>query len=51
MGDKAPELPRYFYLLMKKPLSLLPNSAFLLSGGTMQHENTYSGILKVTGQV
>ena len=29
-------------------LSLRPSSAFLLSGGTMQAENTYSRILKVT---
>ena len=31
--------------------SLLPSSASLLSGGTVQPENTYSCILKVTGQV
>ena len=31
--------------------SLLPGSVSLLSGGTMQPENTYSSILKVTGQV
>ena len=31
--------------------SLLPSSVSLLSGGTMQQENTYSRILKVTGQV
>ena len=31
--------------------SLLPSSVSLLSGGTMQPENTYSCILKVTGQV
>ena len=31
--------------------SLLPNSVFLLSNGTMQPENTYFRILKVTGQV
>ena len=31
--------------------SLLPNSVSLLSGGTMQPENTYTRILKVTGQV
>ena len=30
---------------------LLPNSVSLLSGGTVQPENTYSCILKVTGQV
>ena len=30
---------------------LLPNSVFLLSGGTVEPENTYSCILKVTGQV
>ena len=31
--------------------SLLPSSVSLLSGGTVQPENTYSHILKVTGQV
>ena len=30
---------------------LLPSSVSLLPGGTMQPENTYSRILKVTGQV
>ena len=30
---------------------LLPSSVSLLSGGTVQPENTYSCILKVTGQV
>ena len=30
---------------------LLPSSVSLLSGGTVQPENTYSRILKVTGQV
>ena len=30
---------------------LLPNSVSLLSGSTVQPENTYSCILKVTGQV
>ena len=31
--------------------SLLPSSVSLLSDGTVQPENTYSRILKVTGQV
>ena len=31
--------------------SLFPSSVSLLSGGTVQPENTYSHILKVTGQV
>ena len=31
--------------------SLLPSSVSLLSGGTLQPENTYSCVLKVTGQV
>ena len=31
--------------------SLLPSSVSLLLGGTVQPENTYSCILKVTGQV
>ena len=30
---------------------LLPSSVTLLSDGTVQPENTYSHILKVTGQV
>ena len=30
---------------------LLPSSVSLLSGSTMQSENTYSRILKVTGEV
>ena len=30
--------------------SLLPNLVSSLSGGTVQPENTYSRILKVTGQ-
>ena len=31
--------------------SLLPSSVSLLSGGTLQPENTYSRIVKVTVQV
>ena len=31
--------------------SLLPSSVSLLSGGIVQPENTYSRIIKVTGQV
>ena len=31
--------------------SLLPSLVSLLSGGTLQPENTYSSILKATGQV
>ena len=31
--------------------SLLPSLVSLLSGGTVQPENTYSRIVKVTGQV
>ena len=31
--------------------SLLPSSVSLLSGGPVKTENTYSRILKVTGQV
>ena len=31
--------------------SLLPSSVSLLSGGTVESENTYSCILKVTSQV
>ena len=33
------------------PWSLIPSSASLLPGSTMQSENIYSCILKVTGQV
>ena len=40
----------YSYLL-EKPLGLLPFSVSLLSGSTVLPENTYSRILKVTGQV
>ena len=32
-------------------LSLLPNLVYLLSGGTVQLENTYSRTIKVTGRV
>ena len=35
----------------KASCSLLPSSVSLLSGGTVQPENTYSCILKVTGCV
>ena len=35
----------------KASYSLLPSSVSLLSGGTVQPENTYSPIRKVTGQV
>ena len=31
--------------------SLLPSSVSILSGNTVQPENTYSSILKATGQV
>ena len=33
------------------PWSLLPSLVSLLSGSTLQPENTYSSILKVAGQV
>ena len=33
------------------PWSLIPSLVFLLSGRKVQPENTYSHILKVTGQV
>ena len=46
-ANMALKLPRYFYLLMEKPLG----SVSLLSGSTVQPEHTYSRILKVTGQV
>ena len=35
----------------KASLSLLPSSVSLLPGGAVQPESTYSGILKVIGQV
>ena len=35
----------------KASWSLLPSSVSLLLGGTVQPENTYSSILKATGQV
>ena len=35
----------------KASYSLLPNSASFLSGATVPPENTYSCILKITGQV
>ena len=52
MSNMVLELTRYFYLLMEKPLVLLLSSFFLLPGGTVQPENTYtySCILTVTGQ-
>ena len=51
-ANMALKLPRYFYLLMgEASWSLLPSSVSLLSGSTVQPENTYSCILKVTGQV
>ena len=47
--NMALKLSQYFYLLMEKPSwSLLPSLVSLLSGGTVQPENTYSFILKVT---
>ena len=39
------------YILTEASWSLLPSLVSLLSGGTVQPENTYSCILKVTGQV
>ena len=45
------KLSRYFYWLLEISWSLLARSVFLLSDGTMQPENTYSHILKVTGKV
>ena len=47
--NMALKLPQYFYLLMEKPL--LPSLISLLSRGTVQPENTYSCIVKVTCQV
>ena len=48
----ALKLPRYFYPADgEASWSLLPSYLSLLSGGTVQPENTYSCILKVTGQV
>ena len=47
--NMALKLPRYFNL-RKAFWSLLPSWLSLLSGGTVQRGNTYSCILKVTGQ-
>ena len=47
-ANMALKLTQYFYLLF---WSLLPKLVSLLSGSTVQPENTYSCILKVTGQV
>ena len=52
MRGMALKLSRYFYLLMEKPRGrYFQGSVSLLSGGTLQPENTYSCIFKVTGQV
>ena len=50
-ANMALKLPRYIYLLMDAPWSLLTSLISLLSGGTVQLENTYSCILKVRIQV
>ena len=49
-ANMALKLPRYFYLLMEKPLGRY-FQVRSPSGGTVQPENIYSCILKVTGQV
>ena len=51
-ANMALKLPQYFYLLMEKASWLLPPSLVsLLSGNTLQPEDAYSCVLKVTGQV
>ena len=50
--NMALKLPRCFLPADGEPLWwLLPSSVSLLSGGTVQPENIYSLILKVTGEV
>ena len=43
--------PRFLPADGEASWSLLPSLVSLLSGGTVQPENTYSCILKVTGQI
>ena len=50
-GYHTTQVLEYFTADGEPSWSLLPSSVSLLSGGTMQPENTYSRILKVTGQV
>ena len=47
--NMALKLPQYFCLLVEKPL--FPSLISILSRGTVQPENTYSCIVKVTRQV
>ena len=51
--NMALKLSRYFYLLMQKPLGryFQIRSFYYQAAHTVQPENTYSCILKVTGQV
>ena len=50
--NMALKLHQYFYLLMEKPLGhCFQKSSISLLSGTVQPENTYFCILKVTGQV
>ena len=52
MCDMTLKLPWYYYLLTEKShWLLLPTLYSLLSGDTVQPENTYSCTFKVTGQV
>ena len=51
-ANMALKLPQYFYLLMEKPLGCyLQVRSPYFQATQVQPENTYSYILKVTGQV
>ena len=50
-ANMALELPVFLTADGEASWLLLPSSVSLLSGGTVQPENTYPCILKVTGQV
>ena len=43
--------PLFLFAYREASWLLLPSSVTLLFGGTVQPENTYSCILKVTGEV
>ena len=50
MGNMAPKYPGILTTDREASWLILPSSVSLLSGGTVQPENTYFCILKVTGQ-
>ena len=49
--NMALKLSQYFYLLREASWSLLPSLVSLVAGSTVQPENTYSCILKVSGHI